>query len=158
MCLIIDANRIAEVFAPSPTNDFRPIFDWLARDGLLVYGGKLASEFERCGRAASFLMELVRQGRAVRIPEAELARAMRTLPACRSNDAHVLALVCASGVRTVCTEDRTLWDDLKDRMIVPPPRVAIYRTARHTRLLNHTAQCPGARREREGKPRSPRSR
>src|SRR5262245_30054469 len=134
MCLVVDANRAAFVFAPPVSDDARPIFDWLGRDGVLVCGGKLARELERHGRAAAMLLELVRQRRARRIPDELIEETVRSLGPCRSNDVHVVALVRRSGARTVCTDDRALWADLRDRRLVPAPKVAIYRTGKHAHL------------------------
>lgn len=146
MCLVVDANRVSFVFAPQASGDAKPIFDWLSRDGILIYGGKLALELARYGRAMGMLTELVRQGRARKIPDDLLEETVRTLGPCRSNDAHVVALVRRSGARTVCSDDQLLWADLRDRKLVPSPKVSIYRTARHAHLLRHTPGCPGYRR------------
>jgi hypothetical protein len=143
MCVVVDANRASSVFGTGDP-EFAPVLDWLQSRGTLIYGGKLAAELLRVGKAASYLRALRQAGRARLWPEAEVEERQRKitdLRVCKSNDPHVLALVCLSGARTVCTEDKNLWADLRNRAVVSKPKVGIYRTERHRALLKHTPGC-----------------
>lgn len=151
MCLIVDANVASLVFRSPVADDYAPIFDWLERDGVLVYGGRLAEELLKIRSVADYLLQLNRAGRAHREPdeavEVETAVVCST-GLCRSDDEHVLALARLTRTRTLCTADKDLMDDFRDTDIVPRPAGRIYQNVTHRRLLEHSAGCVGSRRAR----------
>ena len=154
MCVIIDASCFGEVFGFPCHSKYRPVIDWISLprgDGRVVYGGgKFAREIERSAAAKRWFAEMFRAGRAIRIPESivdeEEAR-IRETELCESDDEHIVALARLSGSRVVCTEDRALWDDLRNSNLVRP-RARLYRSAEHARLLRHNNICRSARRRR----------
>lgn len=137
MCLIIDANRAADVFRVPIHPDFSPLWKWLnGPHGRLVLGGRLQAELERIAAAKNRVAELYRGGHA-RLVDKDLVAAEETRlgDSCRSNDPHVIALGCLTGARILCTEDRQLMADFQDRTLVPNPQGKIYRNASHDGLL-----------------------
>jgi predicted nucleic acid-binding protein len=145
MCLIIDANLAATVFGPSDAR-FAPLLRWLEGKGCLVFGGKLTEELARVGSARRYLVELYRAGRARKIEPADLRAEEARIEAIgglRSNDTHVLALARASGARTLCSHDKNLHLDFKNRQLIDHPPGAIYQkaTKRNRHLLRHTRSC-----------------
>lgn len=152
MCLIVDANLAAAVFASPPHSDFVPVLDWLEkRDGCVVYGGRLAAELIRIEKARRYLLNLVRAGRARLVPDGPISTEERTVTKtglCRSNDVHVMALARISGARTLCTRDRDLQRDFRDSRLISDPRGSIYLRPEHSRLLRHTGSCGRLQRRR----------
>ncbi|MBW8879399.1 MAG: hypothetical protein JF614_31075 [Acidobacteria bacterium] len=145
MCVIIDANLASRVFSDPAEEHFSPVIDWLVGGGgELVIGGRLATELDRLGEPRRFVRALLRAGRARLIPETEIAEEevkLETTGLCVSNDLHVLGLVRASGARTVCTLDKALQRDVRNRQLVSNPRGSVYTRQSHRHLLKHTASC-----------------
>ncbi len=145
MCVIIDANLASTVFANSPHPDFQPVLDWLEnRDGCLVVGGQLAAELDRLETARRYVLALLRAGKARKIPDEDVKiheREVEETGLCRSNDLHILGLACASGARTLCTQDRELQHDFRNPRIVSNPRGSIYLRPAHAKLLRHGSAC-----------------
>lgn len=147
MCIIIDANVAARIFAVPCEDDFAPLWDWIEnKNGRMVFGGKHAAELRKVGRAARRLTELWRAGLALEVNKSDITREEKKLPKApvrRSDDSHVLALARASGARILCTGDGNLEADFKNLKLVPSPRGKIYKNANHKRLLGHNNICKG---------------
>lgn len=146
MCIVVDANQAALFFARDSAAH-EPVWAWLAADGCLVFGGRLAEELLQIAVARRVLLELVRAGRAVRADkeavdarEAQIVRAQT----CTSDDPHVIALCMVSGARTVCTLDGALSTDV--RVLLRKPKGRVYRNETHGHLLVHSSGCPRKRR------------
>jgi hypothetical protein len=145
--VIIDANLVTLIFREPPHEDFLPVFNWLhdeQRDGRLVFGGKLAVELNQVRGARRYLRALLQAGRAILIPNGEVSieekRVIRT-GLCKSDDPHVIALARISGARTLCSCDKDLHDDFKNRRLISRPRGSVYQNPRHVHLLRHTRSC-----------------
>ena len=147
MCLIIDANLTAQVFAATPNPNFVPVLDWLSsRDGLMVYGGKNYDELKRVGRAAIFIQQLARAGHALQFRKESIEaeeKVVAQFNLMRSDDPHVIALARISGARVVCTDDVALIDDFKNTRLVPSPKGKVYRRKNHQNVLGHSKGCRG---------------
>jgi predicted nucleic acid-binding protein len=145
VCLIVDTNLAAVVFAAPPDEDFAPILDWLQkRDGCLVLGGHLSAELLRVEAARRWLIQLKRAGRSREIPREQVEQEEATVLAtglCCSNDSHVIALARVSGARTLCTRDKALHRDFKHPGLLSGPRGSIYQNRHHERLLRHSRSC-----------------
>lgn len=143
MCLIVDANVAALFFQrPSPL-DYTLAVKWLFEGkGILVYGGRNATELGKVTRAMDAIIELKRAGRAVEIDAKEVgAQELKVQESCKSDDPHVIALARVSGARLLCSEDGNLHIDFKNLKLVPSPKGKIYQNAMHAGLLKHTSGC-----------------
>ena len=148
MCVIVDASVAGRVFSVPHEPDFVPLWRWLEKkDGKLVYGGRLTEELDRLPKAKRLLAELKRGGRALQFPRRDVneeEQAVGRLRLCRSNDPHVIALARVSGVRVLCTNDRTLERDFTNRRLVPTisgQQGKIYKNAGHQHVLKHNSRC-----------------
>ncbi len=141
MCMIVDASRLGLFLADPVHEDAAPIRVWLdGRGGRIVYstGGKFAQEV--VGQARIKLAEYARAGKATVVrPESFLEDAYALEPCIRSNDAHVLALARATGVRLLYTGDEDLTDDFKDKRFIDQPRGKVYSRASNADLLTRSA-------------------
>lgn len=147
MCLIVDANRAHVLFGQPDSEDAVPIWEWLKKKGILVYGGQLASELGRHDQARRLLLQLRRAGRAVLEDEEAVKLEESRVHAtgeCSSNDQHVVALALVSGARVLYTEDQALMDDFRNPRLVKP-KGRIYRRAEHRKLLSHRSGCRGGK-------------
>ena len=145
MCVIVDANMAGRFFGVPPDRDLFPLWKWIHEGkGVLVYGGLLTDELFRVRNAADTIQEWERTGRAARVRRAEVesetAEIGRT-GRCVSDDQHVIALARVSGTRLLCSGDRALHEDFRNRALIDNPRGAIYQNAGHTRLLRCRPGC-----------------
>jgi rRNA-processing protein FCF1 len=135
MCIIVDANCIHELAAP--TNDGKPILKWLLTGkGGLIVGGLLKDELDRGGLRAT-LAELNRAGKLHTLDDSKLSEVSGRLKKdgrCRSNDPHVIAVAIVSGCRLIFTKDKKLHKDVKNRKILNPT-ASIYKSRKHHHLL-----------------------
>ena len=154
MCLIIDTNVAALALCHPADPEFEPVYRSLFGEGRpeqnLVYGGALASEYDKSGRISSAVQELLRTGRARREDDAEVNRETGQIRArCKSNDPHIIALARVSGVRLLCTHDRRsgLMADFKKKSLVDGPRGKVYtkNTRGNLRLLSAKCKCKRCR-------------
>ena len=114
MCLIVD-NDVGQTFFSSKRGEpYFPALDWVRRkkNGRLVVGGRLWIKEYHGTQRANLVQELAKNGRATiyraSIVDAE-EEAVRD--ACKSNDAHIIALARVSGARVLCTKDGDLEAD-----------------------------------------------
>jgi hypothetical protein len=143
MCLVIDANRAGVFFGQPGSEAAAPIWAWLKKDGVLVYGGRLAAELGKLAVARKLLLELNRAGRAVLEDNARVEVAeseIRKAGGFESNDPHVLALARVSGARVLYTDDDTLMADFRNPRLLKP-KGRIYQRAEHSHLLVHRPGC-----------------
>jgi hypothetical protein len=156
VCLILDTNRFGDALSEPPLPAYVPLLRWLTDpdgDGGVVFGGtKYRHEIDQFDKARRFFVNRWRAGRAHLVDketvDAEEVR-LRAAKACASDDEHVVALARISGARVVCTEDRALWKDIRDKKLLDHPRGRVYRAAGHGRLLRHDPGCrkPPARKK-----------
>ena len=132
MCVILDNNVVAEVFGDSRPPAGEKFFDWLeSGGGRLIGGGKLLTELARRENFRRWWQQAVLAGLATRIDDNAVYRETTRLEmqeACRSNDAHVVALALVGGARLLYTNDRKLQSDFKDRELVDAPPGKVYST------------------------------
>lgn len=147
MCVIIDANIASLVFRQPPDKDFAPVFHWLddvKKDGRVVYGGQLARELSAVEAARRYLLRLQQAGRARLIPDRDVGpeekRVVQT-GLCKSDDPHVIALARIGGARTLCSQDKRLQKDFRNRELIKNPRGCVYQRPEHACLLRHTGAC-----------------
>ncbi|NQT39223.1 MAG: hypothetical protein HQ581_17120 [Planctomycetes bacterium] len=153
MALIIDANKVADYLNDTDDPPNRVIHDWVNnRGGKLVFGGRQLQEWYKINKARRYVRVLLQAGRAFRYATEEVDNKeaeVESTGLCRSDDPHVIALACISGVRVLYSEDKALCDDFRDTELVPQPRGKIYRrpkgksdkTAQYRRLLLQSPPC-----------------
>lgn len=158
MCVIVDANVAADVFASMPDVNFEPIHAWLfdkRKNGCLVFGGRLARELQS-EKSRIALRTLNQAGRAIHIPDDQVdheEKRLRKTKLCRSNDPHVIALARISGTRTLCCRDKDLQHDFTNRALIAKPPGKLYigwkpDSRPNKRVLTHTSGCPYQRPQR----------
>jgi hypothetical protein len=120
MCLVIDACCLAMVFDGNNRehSNFIPVLKWINGTGRMIYGGTTYNdELGKASRFLPYVAELSRKRHTVRIPNAtvdSIEAALKTqCPDPKFNDAHIVALVIASGCCVVCTKDNDAISYLK---------------------------------------------
>lgn len=153
MCVIVDTNVASLVF--SARDEYAPLVAWIFyRDGRLIFGGKLRNELATISEVRRVLRTLYQAGRAILIPDDAIQKEeldLQSAGLAESDDYHILALARVSGARILCSSDRRLQSDFKNRRIVPTPKGKIYQSANHVNLLHHTSSCIGRPRRRKEK-------
>ena len=107
-------------------------FNWInSGGGRLIGGGKLLEELARRDNFQRWWQQAVLAGLATRVEDdavnAETIR-LSDRRACKSNDAHVVALALVGGARLLYTNDRKLQRDFKDRKLIDGPPGKVYST------------------------------
>ncbi len=147
MCLIVDTNVAHRALCDPADPEFEPVYRSLFGVGRpeqnLVYGGALASEYDKSGRISAAVEELRRAGRAWREDDDAVSTETKLVtPQCKSNDPHIIALARVSGVRLLCTHDKNsgLMTDFKKKTLIDKPKGRIYTRRKNAHLLS--AKCP----------------
>jgi hypothetical protein len=147
MCVIVDTNQCHKALRVPCYADYDPLFSWINdRDGKLVYGGKLAVEMARDSKTMRLLLQWGRAGKAIRFLDKDLVEEEARISNSGemvSDDPHNLALAVVSKTRLLCTDDRNLQRDFKNRLLVPMAHCRIYQNSDHQDLLKHTPGCKG---------------
>jgi hypothetical protein len=139
MCIIIDANVISDLNAP--TEDGAPILKWLLTGGGgLIVGGKLKRELARSGKMRSTMVTLSQAGKLHSLDDEKVRTLADNIKdRCHSDDPHVIAAAVASGCRLIFSRDQNLHKDAKNKDILSPT-AAIYQNKAHQHLLE-TCSC-----------------
>ena len=155
MCVILDTNLADEVFRASPGSVPSEFFRWMSsRQCRLVVGGQLRRELEHVNAYLRWSRIALRAGRLRQEDDEvidERTRELKLGNACRSDDAHVIALAQISGARVLYSDDRALRDDFTDTALLRPrgrllPLGGTRNASRaRQRLLAEPDLCPEAR-------------
>lgn len=140
MFLIVDANCASQALCANPTHDFQPIISAISdgRRKVVVGGSKQKEEYKRLVNVWRFLRVLDQSGRAHLIEDSRVDIEQEFLEAnvpMKSDDPHVLALARVSGARLLCSKDKELHADFRNKAIIDQPRGKIYQNASHASLL-----------------------
>lgn len=141
MCLILDANRVADVLGKTKPEfaELREAILEAKHNVCLVIGGEVAREYAKMTKYAGLLADLSRQGTLRREPnepvDAEEAR-VAAMNVCVSDDPHVIALALVARVRLLCTNDTNLKTDFDNPALISNPRGRIYSAKHHRDLLD----------------------
>jgi hypothetical protein len=140
MALILDANCSHKITNVVDHPDFAPILDSLLNgQATLQYGGtKLIAEYQFAASVWKLIYRLDQAGRARKADGAAIDRRQQELidaNSCKSDDQHIIALAQISGTRLLCTHDKALHDDFKDKALIDRPRGSVYQTGAHKHLL-----------------------
>lgn len=143
MCLIVDSNKVCEVFV-RPTREFerlnRAVITGKAK---IAYGGELTREYRRVFGFWRLLIAFDRQGAAMHVNDARIdqeTERVRRMNICRSDDPHIIALARVGRVRLICSDDARLRIDFRNPRLLSNPRGSIYTSSNHHNLLRR--HCP----------------
>ena len=138
MCVILDNSVVSEVFGdnrpPAGVEFFNRIDSGSVR---LIAGGKLLKELAQRENFRQWWQQAVLAGVAEQVDDDAVHVATTRLTqqsACRSNDAHVIALAMVGKGRLLYTNDRKLQIDFKDRDLIDDPPGRVYSTRRSGNL------------------------
>ena len=145
MCLlIVDANVAPRVLLPTGDAQFdalhRAFFGVRRPNPILVYGGHLTTEYARSAAMMRALRELDRAGRAQAASDIDVndeAGRIAQTGLAGSDDPHILALARITGARVLCSADKALRDDFRNRAILDGPRGKLYSRSSHKNVLSH---------------------
>ena len=145
MCAIVDANVAGRFFSRPPDPELLPLWKWID-DGksVLVVGGRLLDELEAIGAAANQIRIWAQAGLVGFVAPEEVESETSSVAStglCVSDDEHIIALARVSGARLLCSEDRSLHADFRNRDLICDPRGAIYQDESHTHLLGPRRGC-----------------
>ena len=146
MCFVLDVNSFHHVFGANTTDhaDFAPLLDWLydnKRTSLVIGGTHYREEL---GKMHKYLDKLVELKRARKLSEvldevvdAEEERLKVTVHQKHFDDAHIVALFCASGCLIFASHDKRADPFIKMKTLYPKGqrRPSIYRSVKHASLL-----------------------
>lgn len=140
--MIVDANVASKVLVSENDVDFGYIRKCLFHPkklvARLVYGGRLAREYERVAEVARIVRILDQAGKA-RIVADDLidyeVDQVRKLSVCVSNDEHVIGLARASRARLLCSLDQNLHADFTNKLLIDKPRGKVYQNDNHRPLV-----------------------
>ena len=152
MCAILDASVVSQVFGTKCPPAGEAFFEWIAyRHGRVVVGGKLDRELARNSRFRLWFRDALLSGKAEKLARKQvdaIADQLTREGACRSNDAHVIALAQLSDARLLYSNDKKLNGDFLNAELVPPPSGNVYTTLHgrdftpdHQALLDRKDLC-----------------
>lgn len=141
MNIIIDSNIASSVLLEKHKN----LFEYLRKkidDGFckIVYGGKLRDEYWNSNSIRKLILRYDQSGKACAYNSSKiktLARVLRKEKTCKSNDEHIISLAIVSGARLLCTKDKDLHSDFKNKKLIDKPRGRIYQHTGHNRTLDY---------------------
>lgn len=137
MCVIVDTDCASLVFTRRSCDDMKPLSDAIfCGKARAMYGGRLLEEYKSLGRLRGVIVELVRQGRLVLVPNEQVDhQSSQVEQQCISNDCHIIGLALVSGARLLCSRDRDLHKDFTNPMLLQP-KGAVYQNKSHKRLIS----------------------
>ena len=151
MCVILDNNVLFEVFGDNRPPAGVAFFNRIDSGSLrLIAGGRLLQELARRENFQRWWQQAVLAGVAEKVDDDAVNVATTRLiqqSACRSNDAHVVALAMVGKGRLLYTNDQKLQIDFKDRALIDHPPGSVYSTlrsgnfTRRKKLLLATSSC-----------------
>jgi hypothetical protein len=139
--MIVDANLCSVVFKKTNDTAYEKLRKTIFSNRLtLVHGGELTREYAKAG-VLSVVAMLAQSGRAIKIADDLIDEQLQhSKKLCSSNDTHVIALARADRRRAhlLCTDDKALQTDFKNKSLIDSPRGTIYSPTRHKKSL---AKC-----------------
>jgi len=154
MCIIIDSNALAAVFKHTDKRheEYRPVLKWIVADkGKMVYGGsKYKEELKKFGNHYRRLLVILRKAGKLHEVDDENVDSYHKIICEKSdnkkfNDHHIIAIICASGCKLLCSDDRKSFEFIRDKTLYVNSRRCprIYNGRRDQRLLvsRNIADC-----------------
>lgn len=149
VCLIVDTCVAHLILTRTDDLEFKPVHDaifGMRRRTTLVYGGKLAREYEGNKAVRRVVLTLDRSGRARKESDEKVDAETKRLERqklCRSNDQHIIALARVGAVRLLCTHDKNsgLMADFKRKSLLDNPRGSVYTRNTQRHLIAQHCDC-----------------
>ena len=147
MCFVLDINCFHRVFDSKTGchSDFRPLLEWLYNNNqktcLVIGGSTYRKELGHLNKYLDRLVELKRAGKLVEISDdivdAEEKRLKTKVLSKAFNDAHIVAIFCASGCLILASHDSRADTFITMKCLYPKhqKRPHIYRSCKHKALL-----------------------
>lgn len=146
MCAIIDTN-VMNLFANPKNADFQPVRNWILKGkGKIVYGGSTyLMELSKVSQFLKLLENLKKSNKTVILDKEQVDAIEETIIQLAKglkvstdfDDPHLIAIVCASGCKVICTHDKRADKHLKNAELyvnyAKPP--SIYKNPTHSHLL-----------------------
>lgn len=131
MPVIVDANVATQVFYARNSTPYWIIWDEIYNNkrNVFHYGGKLTEEYRKTYEVFKIIKILDSAGLAINIPDSKVKPETTRLVSegnCVSNDQHVLALARVGGARILCSNDRKLIQDFKNKNLINKPRGKVF--------------------------------
>ena len=128
MCAVLDASVCSMVFGGEDRPDAgRRFFEWVnSGKGRLVIGGKLRDELYQSQKFKNWAATAVQYGFLKECDDAEVKQCEDTITNLESNDSHIIALALVSHARLLCTGDRDLMKDFRNKGLISKPKGSIY--------------------------------
>lgn len=156
MCVIIDANIADDVFGQHGPESTKRLFDQIISGKLIfvVGGSKLINELDRISNTArDVIREALIAGIGISVNNKVIDRRTQQIINSYhlvSDDQHIIALAQVSGARLLCSHDKDLHEDFKNKELINNPRGRIYPASepadkafgrKHRNILNRTDLC-----------------
>ena len=156
MCVIIDANTADDVFGKHGPESTKKLFDQIISGKLMfvVGGSKLINELDRISNSArDVIREALIAGIGISVNNDVIDKTTEQVTNnyhLASDDQHIIALAQVSGARLLCSYDKDLHEDFKNKELINNPRGRIYPASeaadqtfgkKHRDLLNRTDLC-----------------
>lgn len=138
MCLIVDANLCSVIFKKTIDKQYQDLRETVFANRItLIHGGKLTAEYFKAG-VLPVIALLSQSGRAIKVKDELIDAELKKIAGrCLSNDEHVIALARADrkNAHLLCSSDKALCDDFKNKALIDLPRGKIYSHSRHKQSL-----------------------
>lgn len=139
MGIIVDSNISCETLCNTDSVDFSPILKSVIKGRTkIIYGGtRLLEEYFETSKVMKIINSLDRAGKAKIIPKSVVdteEEYVKSLGICVSNDTHIIALARVSGARLLCSKDKDLHKDFKNKDLIDP-KGSIYQGVNHLNLI-----------------------
>lgn len=148
MCVVIDSCTFSRVFDRTNAEhpEFKPVYEWIITGrGKIVFGGsKYKTELYNLKKYVSFINELSKRRKVVRIPDDEvdfLEKEVSEYATHRDfDDPHLIAIIVASGCKIICTSETRAIPFLKRKNFYPSSKLVpkLYTRKRNRNLLTDT--------------------
>ena len=137
MCVILDTNRFSD-FLNDPEGDFKPVRDWIEKNGKLAYSPtpKIKGELSRHQKMFQWYRTLQQNSKLKFCPKEKVIETAKSLTDLKSDDADIVALAMESETQLLVSGDKRLHADFKTII-----GGKIYQGKDHIHLL-HGYNCP----------------
>lgn len=136
MCAVLDASVCSMVFGGEDRPDAgKGFFDWVnSGKGRLVIGGRLRRELYQNQNFKNWAATAVQYGFLKSSDDALVNQRENAITNLVSNDSHIIALAVVSDARLLCTNDRDLMSDFKNKNLIRHPRGSVYSIKRESKF------------------------